>query len=274
MLTLITATLNAAPFIDRALQSAANQGGPIQHLIIDGGSTDGTIEACRGRENVETTVAPGCSIYEAWNIGLEKARGDAIMFLNADDELSHSAHGTVEAVFALNPSALIVAGRASFHDPESRRTRPLVLIAAPTGTLDVPQLVSGVPAINAMAFRRKLFECYGRFETTYRVAGDRAFLLRLALSPRSPSIARTDKILYRYHVHTGSLTLRRGFEQRVRIARDHIALCRALLASDLPAAAIPWLRHWRQREAAVATLRCLRSGQPEMALSFARALVS
>jgi glycosyltransferase involved in cell wall biosynthesis len=272
MLTLITATLNAGRYLARAFASAPKPLAAVQHIVIDGGSTDATLAICGQFSEVETVVVPGCSIYEAWNLGIARARGDWIMFLNADDELADGAAAIVAAGFAARPDAEIVAGRALMIDGGAAETAPRALVAAPGGRLDVAQLALGVPAINAMAFRRSLFDRRGCFETAYRVAGDRAFLLRLALSTAPPAVASVDAVLYRYHAHAGSLTLQRSLEQRLRIARDHIPLARQLLAERPAAPAARVLRHWRQREAAVAALRCAAAGRPLAALRFAAQL--
>jgi glycosyltransferase involved in cell wall biosynthesis len=273
MLTLITATLNAGRYIEQAFASVPIGGAvAIQHIVIDGGSTDATVEICHRFSAIETVVEPGCSIYEAWNIGVDRARGDWVMFLNADDELADGAAAAVAACFALRPDAAIVAGRAEMIDRAKPEAPPLVLVAAPGGLLDVEQLALGVPAINAMAFRRSLFDEYGRFDTVYRIAGDRAFLLRLVLGAAPPAVATADAVLYRYYSHSGSLTLQRGLEQRLRIARDHIPLARHLLDERPPVSAARLLRYWRRREAAVATLRCAAAGRAGEALRFAAQL--
>jgi glycosyltransferase involved in cell wall biosynthesis len=274
MLTLITATLNADRYLEQAFASVPTGGAvAIQHIVIDGGSTDATLDICRRLPAIETVVAPGCSIYEAWNIGVERARGDWLMFLNADDELADGAIGAVAACAARRPDAAIVAGRAEMIDRGKPDEAPVMLVAAPAGRLEVEQLALGVPAINAMAFRRSVFDGHGRFDTAYRIAGDRAFLLRLALDAAPPSVATTDAVLYRYYSHAGSLTLHRGLEQRLRIAREHIPLARGLLGERPPAAAVRVLRRWRRREAAVATLRCAAAGRAGEALRFAAQLV-
>ncbi len=274
MLTLITATLNAAAFLERAIASTASPDVSIQHLVIDGGSTDRTADICRAHPSIDLTVRPGCSIYEAWNIGLEKARGGAVMFLNADDEFMPDTARRVEAAFAEHHDADIVAGHADVISDASPASIPITHIAAPHGRLDVGELAVGVPAINAMAFRRTLFERFGRFETRYRVAGDRAFLLRVALAATPPVIFNSDAVLYRYHAHAGSLTLSQGLGQRLRIARDHLALSRVLLRQEMSGTAALWLRHMRQREAAVATLRCLAARRPIEACEFVTGLWS
>jgi glycosyltransferase involved in cell wall biosynthesis len=270
MLTLITATLNAARYIEQAFESVQMiPPSAIHHIVIDGGSSDQTISICEKFPAIDTVVVPGCSIYEAWNIGLERARGDWIMFLNADDELAEGAAEIVAACFAARPEAGIVAGRAVLIERDAPATPPRPLIAVPGGRLAVDQLALGVPAINAMAFRRSVFERHGRFDTDYRVAGDRAFLLRLAMRPPITAVATTEAVLYRYYSHSGSLTLKRGLEQRLRIARDHVSLANRLLAEQPPGQTARLLRYWRRREAAVATLRCAAAGRPLAALRFA-----
>lgn len=274
MLTLITATLNAERFLDRAIASAAGQGVAYEHIVVDGGSSDATAAICARRASIDFVLAPGSSIYEAWNIGIERACGDAVMFLNADDELAPDGLAIVERALRVHPEAEIIAGQALVEDDDVPG-RPLIRhIAAPgpapAGGLPMAQLAAGVPAINAMAFRRSLFRRYGPIETRYRIAGDRAFLMRLALEPTPPRIATVDTVLYRYHVHGGSLTLKRSLQQRLRVARDHLTLSRQLLREAPPAEAARWLRHMRRREAAVAGLRCLAAGQPIEAWEFLR----
>lgn len=271
MLTLVTATLNAARYLERAVASAKRiSPGAIHHIVIDGGSADETLNICGKFPEIETAVVPGCSIYEAWNIGVERARGEWIMFLNADDELGEDVAAIVADCCAGHPAAEIVAGRALMIESDAAPAR--LLVAAPGARLDVGQLALGVPAINAMAFRRSVFERHGRFDTVYRVAGDRAFLLRLAMRSPATVVAATEAVLYRYYSHPGSLTLQRSLEQRLRIARDHMALASHLLAEQPAGQTATLLRHWRRREAAVAALRCAAAGRPLAAAQFASRL--
>ena len=231
-------------------------------------SSDDTAAICARHPAIEFVLAPGSSIYEAWNIGLQHARGDGVLFLNADDELARGALEIIEQTFHDRPEAEIAAGQALVEDDDAPVTALVHHIAASGGVLSLAQLIAGVPVINAMAFRPSLFHRYGDFETCYRIAGDRAFLLRLALAATPPRIASVDAVLYRYHVHGGSLTLKRSLEQRLRVARDHLALSRQLLGEAPPAEAVRWLRHLRRREATIAGLRCLAAGRASEAAEF------
>jgi glycosyltransferase involved in cell wall biosynthesis len=249
MISLITASLNAGPTIEAAIASAAKQGVPVQHIVIDGGSDDRTIEICQTNPHVDLRVVPGCSIYEAWNIGIECATGDLVMFLNADDELAVDSLKTVSAAFAKdNPTVA-----------------PIFIDAA---ALNFSGLTIGGPAINAMAFRRALFQRSGEFPISYRLAGDRAFLLRLALMPIPPRMARTDALLYEYKSHSGSLTLHKSLTQRLRIAREHRVLAAELLQARPPASVSRILHRWRRREGAAAAYHALRNFRLLTALNF------
>lgn len=272
MLTLVTATLNAARLIERAYASAAGQGVAYQHIVVDGGSSDATAAICAKLSSIDFVLAPGSSIYEAWNIGVQRARGDAVLFLNADDELAPGALAIIEQVLHERPEAEIVAGRAVIEDDDAPSTPPVYHVAASGGALSLAQLVSGVPVINAMAFRPSVLRRHGGIETRYRIAGDRAFLLHLALAAEPPRIAATDAVLYRYHIHSGSLTLKRSLEQRLRVAHDHLALARQLLGEAPTVEAKRWLRHMRRREATIGGLRCLAAGRPLEAAEFLRGL--
>lgn len=80
MITIITPTLNASETLQRCIDSVRAQGIAVEHLFVDGGSTDGT------RAMLGTFIdAPGSNIYEAQNIGINAAKGEWLYFLGADD---------------------------------------------------------------------------------------------------------------------------------------------------------------------------------------------
>ncbi|MBQ9362463.1 MAG: glycosyltransferase [Bacteroidaceae bacterium] len=93
MFSIVTVTYNAAATIERTLQSVAMQTFQnYEHLIIDGASTDNTLEICRRYQTERMTIVsePDKGLYDAMNKGLQRATGEYICFLNAGDKL-HSA---------------------------------------------------------------------------------------------------------------------------------------------------------------------------------------
>ena len=90
--SIITVCLNAAKTICLALDSvAAQQGVECEHIVVDGGSTDGTVELVKTRDSRLATLVSevDLGIYDAINKGLKLATGDVIGILNADDSLAH-----------------------------------------------------------------------------------------------------------------------------------------------------------------------------------------
>ncbi|MCE9499121.1 MAG: glycosyltransferase [Leptospira sp.] len=87
-ITVITVCFNSVETIKDAIDSVQSQTYPeIEHLVIDGGSSDGTAEILRSQKsgNFRFVSEPDRGIYDAMNKGIGLAKGDVIGFLNADD---------------------------------------------------------------------------------------------------------------------------------------------------------------------------------------------
>ncbi len=86
--TIVTVTFNAALHLEQTIQSIINQDYPnIEYIIIDGGSTDGTVDIIKRYEKNLTYWAsePDSGIYDAMNKGIDVATGEWINFMNAGD---------------------------------------------------------------------------------------------------------------------------------------------------------------------------------------------
>ncbi len=85
--SLITATYNTAATLPHCLESVANQTLQPEHLLIDGCSTDRTLEIAReyAGHQLQIFSEPDNGIYDAMNKGISKATGDIVGILNADD---------------------------------------------------------------------------------------------------------------------------------------------------------------------------------------------
>lgn len=117
VLSVITVVYNNAADIERTILSVIGQDYPhIEYLVIDGGSTDGTVEiARRYADQIATLVSePDRGIYNAMNKGLERATGDYVLFMNSGDEIYDRK--TVASVFASAPDADIYYGETELFD--------------------------------------------------------------------------------------------------------------------------------------------------------------
>lgn len=101
LISIITVSYNAGGTIARALESVQSQTyDNMEHVIIDGGSTDNTLEIIHQYENVIDywVSEPDKGIYDAMNKGIQSSRGDWLLFLGADDVLLDSVHEFVSAI--------------------------------------------------------------------------------------------------------------------------------------------------------------------------------
>ena len=88
-----------------ALASVARQDWPeIEHIVVDGGSTDGTLELVANRPELRLIDGPDQGVYDALNKGIAAATGDVICFLNSDDALEPGALAAAAAAFSEDPA--------------------------------------------------------------------------------------------------------------------------------------------------------------------------
>ena len=90
LVTIITVCYNAAALIEETIQSVLSQDYPnLEYLIVDGASTDGTLDIVRKyADRVKFVSEPDKGIYDAMNKGLKMAKGEWVNFMNAGDTFS------------------------------------------------------------------------------------------------------------------------------------------------------------------------------------------
>jgi glycosyltransferase involved in cell wall biosynthesis len=182
--SIITACYNSARTIDAAIESVTSQTHrDIEHIVVDGGSTDGTLELISERRGAiaELITGPDRGIYDALNKGVAAASGEMIGFLHSDDVYAASdvIQTVVEETSAHGLDALY--GDVAFVKADnldqvvrvysSRRFRP-----ARIGW-------GWMPAHPALFVSRKLFHRFGLFKTDYAIAGDFEFVARIFARP-------------------------------------------------------------------------------------------
>lgn len=183
-ISVITASFNCAETIGETLASVAGQDyGAVEHVVVDGASRDGTWEVIRSRTRpgLVATSEPDAGIYEALNKGVARSSGEVVGFLHADD------------VFA-SPQVLSWAA-AEFRDPEVdavygdlqyvRRGDPARIVRYWRSAPFAPAMLARgwMPPHPTLYLRRALYERLGGFDTTYRIAADYEFILRLFSRP-------------------------------------------------------------------------------------------
>lgn len=111
--SVVTPSLNCGGFIKSNFASVRKQGfGPeeLEHWIIDGGSTDGTLDILKGESLVKWISEPDKGLSDAVNKGIQRAKGDWIIWLNADDFLADDALKTFLEYTRRHPDVRIFCG--------------------------------------------------------------------------------------------------------------------------------------------------------------------
>jgi glycosyltransferase involved in cell wall biosynthesis len=172
-LSIVTVNLNDAAGLDRTLRSIAAQTFDDREVIVvDGGSTDGSLEVVRAHGSVVTsaTSEPDGGVYDAQNKGTRRARGTYCLYLNAGDALA--SPDALARFFAAGPPVEdILYGDVIFEDGGRQRTeRTPELTWALLMRTNLPH--------QATIVRRDLFDRVGPYDTTFRLVADYAFFLK------------------------------------------------------------------------------------------------
>jgi len=183
-ISIITAVYNRRESIQEALDCVARQSyADIEHVVVDGGSTDGTVEILeRNRGRIAVLVSERDNgIYDALNKGLRLATGEVVGFLHADDVLAHddaiahiaaalaapgcdAAYGDLNYVSSADPGRIVRCWKAGKFSPS--------------------RLAWGwMPPHPTFYVRRGWYERIGGFDTRYKIAADYFSILRLFGDP-------------------------------------------------------------------------------------------
>lgn len=178
-ISVITVCFNSQTTIERSVQSVVDQQWPeVEHIVIDGGSTDGTLAILeRFRPHLAVLVSePDKGIYDAMNKGLARATGDVICFLNADDQYADTTVlTTVAQHMQTHKLDALVADVGFFKaDNPKRMTRRY------RSDRFSPQHLSWgwMPAHPGLFLTREVVQRVGLFKTDYRIAGDYEYVVR------------------------------------------------------------------------------------------------
>jgi glycosyltransferase involved in cell wall biosynthesis len=175
-ITIITVCFNASRTVEQTLRSVLDQGFPgLEYIIIDGGSTDGTLDIVeRYRDSLSVVVSePDNGIYDAFNKGIRLATGELIGILNADDFYSPWALEKVAKAYAAHRECDVFFGKIAAIDEENQRW--IVYSLASERWLSDRMCLSH-PAVFVP---KSAYGKYGLFDESYKIAGDWDFLLRL-----------------------------------------------------------------------------------------------
>ncbi len=220
--TVVTPSFNQAAFLEEAIRSVLRQGYPnLEYIVLDGGSTDGSVEIIRRYAPWLThwASAPDKGQADALRRGFERATGEVLAWLNSDDVYLPGALRQAVAVLRDTPEAVMVFGDA---DQIGRAGEPLGP-ARQVGPVSRESLLKDNNAIAQPAafFRRAAYEAAGGLETALHWAMDYDLWIRLsAMGPLAYTPSRLAQMRLYPEAKTG-----RGdqamFREILEVVRRH-----------------------------------------------------
>lgn len=180
LVSIITVAYNAKSHIRQAIESVLAQTYPnVEYVIIDGASTDGTLDIIRTFEDgIDHWVSePDEGIYNAMNKGIALATGDIIGLVNADDVIYPDTVKRVAAALSENPEAGFTMAPVELAHDEGT----IFGVASPLADDELAvRMWKEIPCPHqGMYVRRELYQTLGSFDERYCLSADYDFLLRL-----------------------------------------------------------------------------------------------
>ncbi len=219
-ISIVTPVYNAAPTVEEALESVRSQGYPkIEHVVVDGGSTDGTVEILENAEGIRFVSEPDRGRVEAVNKGVEMSSGEVIGFLNADDRYDPGALRAVGEALAAEPWRMWATGYCRIIDGSGAEIRRAV-----TGYKNLFLRHYSFPLYLTQNFisdpatfvRRSALEEAGPLDERYRISHDYDLWLRVGRR-HDPIVLR--RYLSSFRMMEGTLSMA-GFERQFREHAD------------------------------------------------------
>jgi glycosyltransferase involved in cell wall biosynthesis len=176
-LSIITINYNDAEGLRKTMRSVSEQSlQPYEHIIVDGGSTDGSIDVINSEKKSFTKVIsePDKGIYDAQNKGIDRTTGDYLLFLNSGDYLTDA--NVLKQISPLLGEHDLVYGNMITAERDGKS-----VLRHMHQKISAKVLYADTIWHPVSFFRRNLFDKFGKYDLQYKIAADYEFYCRILL---------------------------------------------------------------------------------------------
>lgn len=221
-ISVVTPSLNQGRYIEETIRSVLLQRYPnIEYMIIDGGSTDDTVEIIKKYQDYLAfwVSEPDDGQSHAINKGFQHATGDIFGYINSDDLYEPDAFATIAEMFTKSKEIGLVVGECQiFNDSGVKR------VFKPWWPDDLNYFLKpfGSPFAQPSSFwRRELHLQVGGFDETLHYAFDRDFFLKIGLTGVRPQLINQVLARYRDHRQTKTRNTIKFYEEAIPLVKKY-----------------------------------------------------
>ena len=211
--SIVTPSYNQAEFIEETILSVLNQTYPfVEHIIVDGASTDGTLDILKKYgDKIACVSEPDNGETEAMNKGIKMARGEIIAFVSSDNTLELDAIEKVVSFFKEHPEVDMVSGGSKSID----RNGKVLEIGYPPEVFSVERLIRKLGSYGmsepATFIKKNVLEDVGGFDEKIKYVNEMDLFIRIGMKY---NVAHIPLILANVRQNPEATTLRKSKELR------------------------------------------------------------
>lgn len=216
LVSIVTPSLNQGAYIKATIDSVLSQDYPtIEYLVIDGGSTDQTVDILRSYgPRLQWISEPDAGQADAINRGFDRAHGEVIGWLNADDTYLPGAVSSAVRFLQENPTLAMVYGQADYVDALGAYVGPCAQVQEYNATALLNDLDFIVQP--ATFFLKSIFHEVGGLDSSLHYCFDYDLWLKIA---RSHEIGYLEQRIAQVRLHPATKTSTGGLDRLVEIER-------------------------------------------------------